>query len=326
MKTYRFLGILVAAVVLPLAGCDNVVDEVPDAGNDQKVVVKFTGGWGDGPARTTWERTDNGFTVKWKGKNDNPSDYDKVGIYVKKGSDTVEKFNNVCYHPTTNEASSPLEIDQGQETALEAGAAYDFYSYFPYYNNGEDKFTEGKKNIESIFSSQTQLGPDNSDHLPNYDLMFAECKGITIQNGVIPSSVDFTYKHLLTCLEIRIKSVRTNKACQITKLRLTGAKGKNNILPGSFNTNTGEVSASNNKVISLSIPEGNWKDLNRNETQRFWVMVYPKQSAAVTLGVYFSEEGITNKTLSMNFPSDMQPGVNYIINLKLGNSSLEYDN
>lgn len=320
MKTYRFLGILVAAVILPLAGCDNVEDEVPDAGNDQKVVVKFTGGWGDGSARTLWNENDNGFTVTWKGKDENSSDYDKVGIYAYEPGETSGNKMKACYYPTTSGTSASLDCESVEKNELKLGETYDFYSYFPY---DKDIPATGKKNIYSSFKTQLQSIPNNSDHLPALDLMFAKCEGVTMQDDNL-TSVNFTYRHLLTCLQFQIKN-EGSKSVKINQLLLKREGG--GIIPNTFQVNRGEVEASTDTQLFLNIdtPE----ELAPNNTQNFWVMIYPAEAnSEVFLSVY--DEGTTGGSYAskyMNFPSTVAAGVNYVIKLKLSNNGIiGYDN
>lgn len=323
MKTYRFLGILVAAVILPLAGCDNVEDEVPDAGNDQKVVVKFTGGWGDGSARTVWNKNDNGFTVTWKGKDENSSDYDKVGIYAYEPSQTSGNKMKACYFPTTSGTSASLDRESEDKNELESGQEYDFYSYFPY---DKDISTTGKKDIYSSFKTQHQSKPDNSDHLPALDLMFAECKGVTMQDNNL-TSVNFTYRHLLTCLQFQIKN-EGGESVKINKLLLSCEGG--GIIPNTFQVNRGEVEASDRTQLSLVID--NPEDLTSSMTQNFWVMIYPASPVTedfkIDLSIY--KEGMTESayaTKELQRSAALDPGANYVIKLKLSNNRIiEYDN
>lgn len=322
MKTYRFLGILVAAVVLPLAGCDNVVDEVPDAGNDQKVVVKFTGGWGDGPARTTWEGTNTGFTVKWKGKNDVSSDdtFDKVGIYAK-NINNATVITNACYHPTTSEASSPLEIDQGQETALNAGVAYDFYSYYPY-NPG---YTTMEFDI-SGFWEQKQSAPNESTHIPEYDLLRA-VSTLSITENTGSSSVNFEYKHLFSCLQFEITNTR-KKAITIESLKLNSTGDpKALISPTKLGLASESMHTPYAKSISLTISQP--KAIEPSETQIFWMMMCPVSNGQVELNMYRRGQN-TPSSITMTTP-EMKAGANYIIKLKLTGDekwspTLEYNN
>lgn len=320
MKTYRFLGILVAAVILPLAGCDNVEDEVPDAGNDQKVVVKFTGGWGDGSARTVWNKNNDGFTVTWKGKDKNSSDYDKVGIYAYEPGQTSGNKMKACYFPTTSGTSAPLDRVSEDKNELESGQEYDFYSYFPYYENTE--LTQGQKTIYSSFETQHQSEPDNSDHLPALDLMFAECKGVTMQDDNL-TSVNFTYRHLLTCLQFQIKN-EGSESVKINKLLLIH-KNVGGIIPNTFQVNRGEVKASDYTQLSLVIdtPE----DLTSGMTQNFWVMIYPvspvTEDFKIDLSIY--KEGMTKSayaTKELQRSAALDPGANYVIKLKLSNNGI----
>lgn len=325
MKTYRFLGILVAAVILPLAGCDNVEDEVPDAGNDQKVVVKFTGGWGDGSARTVWNKNDNGFTVTWKGKDKNSSDYDKVGIYAYNEGKTTGNIMKACYCPTISGTSAPLEhVSVDPVPQFESGKKYDFYSYFPYY---EDITSTEKKNIYSSFQIQQQSKPDNSDHLPVYDLMFAECTGVTMQGSSL-TSVNFTYRHLLTCLQFQIKN-GSSESVKINQLLLSREVG--GIIPNTFQVNSGGVEASDVKAqlfLKIVTPE----ELAPSETQKFWVMVYPvTENFQIGLSVFKEGKSSAYATKNLQRSAALDPGANYIIKLKLNDngapsSKLEYDN
>lgn len=323
MKTYRFLGILVATVVLPLAGCDNVVDEVPDAGNDQKVVVKFTGGWGDGPARTVWTDNGNGFTVAWKGKSDNSSDYDKVGIYAYNDGEKTGNIMKACYCPTTSGTSAPLEYVSGNQVPqFAAGKKYDFYSYFPYYESTE--LSEGKKTIKDFFKSQKQSKPGNSDHLPAYDLMFAECKGVTMQDASL-TSVNFNYQHLLTCLQFQIRN-EEGESVEINQLLLSRKGG--GIIPNTFQVNRGEVKASDDTQLFLNI--GTSEELASGMTQKFWVMIYPVQEEGFEISLSVFEKGTTGGSAyaskSLKSFAKLNPGANYIIKLKLSNGTIKYDN
>lgn len=323
MKTYRFLGILVAAVILPLAGCDNVEDEVPDAGNDQKVVVKFTGGWGDGSARTVWNKNDNGFTVTWKGKNNNPSGYDKVGIYAYEPGQTSGNKMKACYYPTTSGTSASLDRESVANNQLKVGNTYDFYSYFPYY---EDITSTGQKSFGDFFKLQKQSKPDNSDHLPVYDLMFAECTGVTMQDASL-TSVNFTYQHLLTCLQFQIRNDR-DKSVKIKQLLLKREGG--GIIPNTFQVNRGEVEAFGKEATQLSLKIDTPEELAPNNTQKFWVMIYPVSPVAedfkIGLSVYIDGYESSYANMDMDFPSTVKAGVNYVIKLKLGNKKIEYDN
>lgn len=318
MKTYRFLGILVAAVILPLAGCDNVENEVPDAGNDQKVVVKFTGGWGDGSARTVWNKNDGGFTVTWKGKNDDTPEYDKVGICIRTGGN-LSITDNACYHPINSEASSPLEIEQGQEPTLQAGT-YNFYSYYPY-NSKNDNKSITSFNI-SDFWAQKQSAPDNLTHIPKYDLLWAANKKISITEGTRPSSVNFEYDHLFSCLQFEITN-KSDGPVTIKQLTLWDT----DILVGcirntSLDLITGKMSNPGTPTyITLEIENPN--ELEVGETQKFWMMICPVSQKTIRLDL----QGIDGKILPSKelVTPDMKAGVNYMIKLKLtgGEKKLE---
>lgn len=328
MKTYRFLGILVAAVILPLAGCDNVEDEVPDAGNDQKVVVKFTGGWGDGSARTVWNKNDDGFTVTWKGKNDDTPEYDKVGICIRtEGNLSITDIkDNACYHPINSEASSPLEIEQGQEPTLQAGT-YNFYSYYPYNSKNDNKPSITSFDI-SDFWAQKQSAPDNLTHIPKYDLLWAVNQKISITEGTRPSSVNFEYDHLFSCLQFEITN-KSDGPVTIKQLKLLDCNINVNCIKNtSLDLITGQMSNPGTPIyITLEIE--NPSELKVDETQTFWMMICPVNQKTITLELRRNiNEGYFSSKEDLITP-DMKAEVNYIIKLKLtgtGNyPTLEYN-
>lgn len=217
---------LFPAWLLAAAACSE--DPVPTTPDETPVEIVFSAGMdaaateedaAEAGTRTTLFHDGSGVQTEWKGSDDYPVDYDKVGIVVLPltSTDLIEGSNNIPYKATTSGTRSTLVADGTSLSGLERGKVYRFLSYYPY--DATQNFDgEVGSQFQYVFGErpdhrleqelQTQAAPNDLSHLSRLMMMYARSVTIRISDsGTIPV-VHFRYQHALSTLQMRITNKR----------------------------------------------------------------------------------------------------------------------
>lgn len=334
-QTPIYYSMLAAFAFFCAAGCSNdEIDNTPQqpdepAGGNTGVNVQFTAGLGP-DTRTTHEpdgQAQEGFIVKWKGHDADQTSYDKVGILVENPTTqtSVDGAKNVPYRPTTSDTSSSLEADGTALSGLEVGNTYNFYSYYPYV---EDQDINLANETVPNLKEQTQAAPGDNKHIGTYDFIYAQQKGVTIEAGSNPPTVDFQYKHLFSSLQFNLKNGRST-AVQINKITLERQDGSKMMIPDYYSFQAGKVGSSTQadfQQLTVTSPA----DLSANRTQKFWMMLDPesiKDATELKLSVYLSHNDENYLyTLKKAVPQGgFEAGYNYTLEMDVKDTGLSAD-
>lgn len=223
------LSVLLFSALLSAAACSEETVQAPEpaAENENPVEIVFSAGVGTAGAgaeaetaadaadtRTIYTHTGSGLRAEWKGSDDYPADYDRVGIVVipVDSKTIIEGSNNIPYKATTSGKRSPLEADGTSLGGLVRGTTYRFLSYYPY--DAAQKFSDnvlyyvcGETDGWRDSQRQTQAAPNDMSHLSRLLVMCAEPVTVLIPEEGVPA-VDFNYKHALSTLQMKITNQR----------------------------------------------------------------------------------------------------------------------
>lgn len=175
--------------------------------------------------RAIFTHDGSGFRVEWKGSDDYPLDYDRIGIVVsqEQSTDLIAGAVNIPYKPTQSGKRSPLTADGTPLSGPVRGQSYRFCSYYPYDPN--QTFPVSTYHIDYVFDLnkirwQTQSAPNDFSHLPSLTLMVAEPVTVRIPEEGVPV-VDLHFKHVLATLQMKIVNDR-DEPVTINRIGVSG--------------------------------------------------------------------------------------------------------
>ncbi len=223
-----YIAILAALLA---AGCakDNADSSRPE---DNAKGVSFTASVTSDDTRTSYQDTQDAFTVSWIAG-------DRIGIFAQKGETSVAE--NIPYSAKNSGKSSDFEWTNKKIHWADQTSAHDFYAYYPYNPQAGESSTAVKIDVPI----EQERGGTQFSHISDYDFMYSASTGLVKSD----EPVKLSFKHALSIISVNLTSNMTIDVQKVT-VGLKDSEGALAAENAAINLATGQIDCSEAKTSS----------------------------------------------------------------------------
>ncbi len=325
LRTFALAALTVAATAACSDDTDNGSEPLTPPDGNGGVPVAFTADINPGsdanPAGAPGTRTvltptqDGGFTVKWKGKDDNPDNADKIHIWADDGGGTLANNGSPkTYIPSISAVSSALEpLNEGDALTVPGAGEWKFTAIYGM-----------QSGIIAHVSPLSQLAPGSTDHIARYDFSVATTKQTVEAGSGMPQNISLKFEHKLSALQLHVTN-QTDAELTVKGIRLAVVGGviycqktydiKNNRWDESKNKTDAYQ-----QLVTYSCPA---LATGGGAAQDFHMPLFPGYGGQAMTITVITDRG--EYTLRKNAPASpgFEAGTNYMTNITIKSSGLD---
>lgn len=325
LRTFALAALTAAATAACSDDTDNGSEPLTPPDGNGGIPVAFTANINPGsdanPAgapgtRTVLHPTDNGgFTVTWKGKDNNAVNLcDEIIIWAVKETNVIRKY----YVPSYSAVSSPLEPwDEQNKLILTEPGEWKFTAFCAAHTSPDDN------QPYSLLSAQNQTGPNNTEHIARWDFSVATAKQHIAEAGnEMPQVIDFRFKHMLSALQLHVTN-ETGAELTVKEIRLALAEEQitcqrtYDIAAENWKTGTEQKS----DCLRLAISNSAALASGATDPQKFHMLLFPGCAGKSMTITVITDRG--EYTLKKPAPTDgFKAGTNYTTEITIRNDNL----